>query len=199
MNIQNKIARALLSSTAERFVANLNRQELHFRKCLSIAFRERGKMLKLLMVSNNNQSEYLRDAINDDVLSQYQTRPTLVFSTDVALTNQQKSVLRTLNGWSVYSMVYNLEDQCGAVLIKNHCEGLPVKNSTVQVHKWGMVYPDGRVKSSTRMPIAVCGSWGAHRRLKKLPKEAPKSALHHADINRNVSNGIKAGKFSINC
>jgi hypothetical protein len=195
MNITNQIKNSLASDAAEKFAKRLNKQESQFRKCLTVANRERAKALKMLVVSNN---DYLRDSINVDVLSYYESRPTLMFSTEVKLTKEQKQTLLVLSGWNVYSMVYNLEDECWAVLIKNAGEGNRVQNSTVKVQKWGMIYPDGTIKSSVNMPISRVGSWGKTSK-RVQPTDVSLAAISQAQLNKQVANGIKAGRFTIDC
>ena len=204
MNIQRDLSKSLQNPVAKRFVESLNKQESTFRKCLSSAYRDRNQLLKMVSVNPD-----LRSSIGQDVLTSFDTRPTLVFSTDVTLTKQQKKTMSVLSGWHAYALVYNIEEQCAAVLIKNHLEGSCASRqdrgvqTTVsyqsfgKTQKWGMVYPDGSIRTGEDMPISACGKWKAVRRLKSLPKETPKDAIKRAQSSKHVADGVKRGLFSI--
>lgn len=193
------LTKALTCPIAQKFVDTLNRQEVQFRDSLSLAsiYQARTRMIQSLLNKSGADSTYLRDAVGDDVIGHFSKRPTLVFSTDVMMTKEQQETIALMDGWNVYAMVYNMEDQCGAVLIKNHGDGIAVKNSTVKVQKWGMVYPNGHVRTSTRMPIAQRGSWGEDKKLKKLPKEAAEMLMFQVQINNAVDKGVKKGRVTI--
>ena len=193
------LTKALECQIAQKFVDTLNKQEVQFRDSLSLAtiYQARTKMIQTLLNRSGADSTHLRDAVGDDVIGHFSKRPTLVFSTDVMMTKEQKEAVALMGGWNVYAMVYNMEDQCGAVLIKNHSDGLAVKNSTVKVQKWGMIYPNGHVRTSTRMPIAQRGSWGEQKKLIKLPKEAAEMLMFQVQINNAVDKGVKKGRVTI--
>lgn len=199
MNIKTSLAKSLSNPVAQHFVALLNKQEKDFRTCLTGAYKDRFNSKQILQTNQFTGifEDYLRESISDDVLKHYESRPTLVFSTEVALTKEQTNALKILSGWNVYAMVYNLEDRCCAVLIKNHHAGVKVQNSSVEVQKWGLVYPSGAIKTSTRLPVASCGKWGNSRKLKTLPKEASKFVKSKALLAGKVAEGVKAGLFSI--
>jgi len=171
MNIQRQITLALNNPVAERFVAELNRQETLFRRKLTAALNKLDKFQRMRPSSVGYNLDFLNDGLNNQMLDTFQHRPNIVFSTDVHLTKAQKVTLGLMSGWYVYAMVYNLDDRCAGVLIKNHEEGSGVTTSergiqstityqsNLKVQKWGIIYPNGLVRKSVTMPIARRGQW----------------------------------------
>ena len=195
VNIVRGLKKSFASEVASYFVKIQNQQEAEFRHARHVCATKAENMLGYWRRNRDTKKLFSNALGKMDIVEYNRDRPTLVYSTEVRLTPEQKRTLELIDSdWEVYSMVYNVDDRCAAVLIHR---GTVMDGNKMVDTKWGLVYPDGEVKISHSLPVKRRGSWNAKRKI-HLPKECDKKLLKAI---HEIENFTKRGSsvFSVDC